>query len=118
MKKAYESVAADRLIPLLRSVQRELRERADAVRVIENKLRRARRAPEGDATRSLLEAELATHKLEVRQALRELARLGCALDQEQPGRILIPGRTGELADGFTWSFGESVVRAQVANKLG
>ena len=116
MKKAYESRDADRLIPLLRSLQRELRERADSMRSLEHRLRRARRDGDTDQ-RTLIEAELANHRLETRNVERELARLGCALDEQHPGRILIPGRSGEMTDGFTWSYGEARVRAQHAESV-
>lgn len=115
MNRAYDSEHADRLIPLLRSVQRELRERADAIRSLEQRLRRAPRARRDSPERVALQAELASHKLGTRLAKKELERLGCLLDDAQPQRILIPGASGDLANGFSWSLGDVRVRALIAD---
>lgn len=117
MKRAYESSDAEHLIPLLHSVQREIRERADAIRRLRNRLDRFSRAERGSPAHAALQAELATHKLETRMATKELERLGCVLDNEHPHRILIPGSGGELANGFTWSYGDARVEAQIAEQL-
>jgi hypothetical protein len=113
MKRAYDSKDADRLIPLLRSVQRELRERGEAVRRLEQRQRRTPREQRSAPEYAALAAHLATHKLEIRLAKKELERLGCLCDDQHPHRILIPGATGELT--FSWSFGDTRVQAQVAD---
>lgn len=117
MKRAYQYDDADRLIPLLRSVQREIRERADAIRRLKSRLDRFPRKLRGSPDHLALQAELASHMFETRLAKKELERLGCALDEAHPHRILIPGQSGELADGFTWSFGDNRVQALVAEQL-
>lgn len=111
MKRAYDARNADQLIPLLRSVQREIRERADEIRGLRVRLTNLTRG-QGDveATRAL-QAELANHKREIRLARKELERLGCAIDEERPERVLIPGVGGDLAAGFAWSFGEGHVQS-------
>jgi hypothetical protein len=35
-------------------------------------------------------------------AIRELEKLGCALDADHPLRVLIPGSDGELENGYAW----------------
>lgn len=115
MTRAYDSRDADRLIPLLRSVQREIRERADSIRSLRIRMadlarqRNGKRQDIRELTR--LQAELANHKREMRLAMKELERLGCAIDEQRPERVLIPGADGELTTGYAWSFGEGHVVA-------
>ena len=111
MNRSYDSRNADRLIPLLRSVQREVREREDQVRGLRVRMSNLpRTAASKDELRDL-QAELAIHKREIRLSRKELGRLGCAIDEERPERVLIPGADGDLARGFAWSFGEVHVRS-------
>ena len=106
MKRAYEHTQAEALVPLLRAIHRELRDRALRVRFL------SRRVPELEPglERDMLEAELSTHRRELRRANEELERLGCALDDDHPGRVLIPGWDGELEHGYSWQVGETRVR--------
>lgn len=111
MNRSYDSRNADRLIPLLRSVQRELRERADHIRGLRVRMANLPRTAAGLDEQRTIQAELAHHKLEVRLARKEIERLGCAIDEQRPERVLIPGVDGDLAKGFAWSFGEGHVQA-------
>ncbi|MDP6761302.1 MAG: DUF2203 family protein [Planctomycetota bacterium] len=111
MKKAYDNHSADSLIPLLRVIQREIRERSDAVRILENRLR-AFSLDQADSSAFLaVRAELSNHRREIRLSKKELERIGCALDAGQPNRVLIPGRNGELDAGFSWALGDTRVQA-------
>jgi len=109
MKKAYDYRAAERLIPLLRNIQKEIRERSDAIRrayVRIKGLGNTRRSAE-----AAFRAEISSHKREIRLARKELTRLGCLLDEASPHRVLIPGHDGTLDCGFAWEFGETTVQA-------
>ena len=109
MKKAYDYRAAERLIPLLRNIQKEIRERSDSIRrayVRIKGLGNTRRNAEG-----AFRAEISNHKREIRLARKELTRLGCLLDEASPHRVLIPGSNGALDCGFAWEFGETTVQA-------
>lgn len=110
MTRTYDSQGADQLIPLLRSVQREMRERADLIRGLRLRIDKLAQDPDSQAALRALQAELANHKREIRLARKELERLGCAIDEERPERVLIPGDDGDLARGFAWSFGEGHVQ--------
>ena len=97
-KPTYPEAEAEKLLPLLVSIGREVKNRIRAIDEIEQKL-----AKQGPATAARAQemaqavAELATHKRELRLALKELERLGCELDEDHPLRILIPGLNGPMA---------------------
>jgi hypothetical protein len=114
MNKVYDHVGAERLIPLLRSIQKELRERADAIRRLRVLLGSLSPAQRHAGEYFALQAELATHKLETRLALKEIRRLGCSIDESDPHRILIPGSSESAVEGWSWSFGEAGVRTLAA----
>lgn len=102
MKKAYDRQLAQQLLPLLQSIGQEVTERLHEIRVLRGRIS-AHEQADGDIEQLLgLKATLANHKREVRLAGKELERLGCTLDEDCPGRILIPGADGEVAHGFTW----------------
>lgn len=109
MKKAYDYSAAEQLIPLLRNIQKEIRERSDSIRrvyVLIKGLGVNQRRKE-----TALRAEVSNHKREIRLARKELTRLGCLLDEASPHRVLIPGLDGTLDCGFAWEFGDTTVQA-------
>jgi hypothetical protein len=112
MNNAYEPDRAEKLVPLLRSIGREIRERGAAIRLLEAEL-----AGERTGDDPAVEARLATERRGLRLALRELARLGCVLDELHPFRILIPGKDGELLTGYQWEPGDERVRPAAANTL-
>ena len=100
----YTPQRAEQLLPILRSIAREIGERTRAIEGLEESLEsptpargRSARAPQG------LSAELAHHRREFRFAKQELARFGCTLSEDRPLSILIPGEDGQLESGFTWT---------------
>ena len=113
MNKAYSYQGADELIPLLRSIQREVRERRDEILRLENTARVFKRRAKDHPRLASLQAELMTHRRELRMSERELERLGCALDGERPFRVLIPGDDGAIENGFAWALGDTRVHAIV-----
>ena len=115
MKKAYEPERAEKLVPLLISISREIRERGHAIQVLEGKSKK--RKGKGDPVDPATEARLATERRELRLALRELARLGCVLDELHPFRILIPGKAGDLLGGYQWELGDETVRPVAIDSL-
>ena len=97
-KPVYAEPEAEKLLPLLVSIGREVKNRLRAIDAIEQELAKYGPAkPARDAKATELIAQLATHKHELRTALKELEHLGCQLDADHPLRILIPGLNGTLA---------------------
>ena len=110
MKKAYDRQLAQQLLPLLESIGQEIAERLHEVRILQGRIA-VQEYHGGEVTELLdLKATLANHKREVRLASKELERLGCTLDDDCPGRILIPGADGEVAHGFTWEASDPSLR--------
>ena len=94
----YAPKEAERIVPLLRSIGREIRSRRRVVEDIRKHIDsvRAVARPESLVVANL-EAQLATHLREIRSSEQELERLGCRLDTRHPLRILIPSSEGDLA---------------------
>ena len=93
--KNYDHQAVERMMPLLRSIGREIRDRTRALDLLEARIEGARSSTaEGEARTRDLIPEISLHRRELRRALQELVRLGCDLESEQPLRILIPGAQG------------------------
>jgi hypothetical protein len=88
--------AAERLLPLLRSVRREIRERTLEAARLEERIEALvpRRVHVNEI--NTLESELSTHRRELRRIERELAELGCKQDGDRPLRILVPSPEGDL----------------------
>jgi hypothetical protein len=110
MKKAYDSRGAERLIPLLRQIQKEIRQRSDSIRKCYVQIKGL-----GNSRKTLsgaLRAEISNHKREIRHARKEFDRLGCLIDETAPYRVLIPGADG--TNGFAWELGETTVREVVS----
>lgn len=81
----------DDMLPLLRTIQREISERLDETARLETRLAAflpTRHVHELEISR--IEAELATQRRELRHVSKELARLGVAFDPERPHRIVMP----------------------------
>lgn len=106
-RNTYDAVHAEALIPLLRSITNEIQEREQA---IDRGTARLCAADLSAAERSEMEAELSVHKRELRMALRELDRLGCALDLDHPLRVLIPAGRSGAGDRFAWSPEDETIR--------
>ena len=107
MKKAYDAQTASRLVPFLQVTHSEIRERLDQVRRLENRLRLL---PARERASSHTSASLSVHRREIRQAKRDLQRLGCEFDELGPFQVLIPGEDGRLEHGFAWTAGEDMVK--------
>ena len=95
-KRTFEREDAERMTPLLRSITRELRERRSAIARLRHEARQAKRSAREDE-HARCEAELSTHRRELRQVEKELTRLGLEIDAENELRILIPSTDGAFA---------------------
>jgi len=97
MNKTFARQDAERMMPLLRSIGREIRERTSVLARLEAQLSlhttRARR----DAEVRALESQISLHRRELRRVNQELGHLGCDLDADHPLRILIPTPDGAWA---------------------
>ena len=103
MNNRYTPQRAEQLVPILRSISSEIVERSRAIEQLEGILESAA-AKRNPPIRQMREvgATLAHHRRELRFAKQELARLGCAPDEDHPLRIRIPGEDGTLETGYTW----------------
>ena len=108
--RTYDLQEAQALIPFFQSIASEVTERRAAIRKLEAQLITAS-AESDEAVQA--QADRANHRKEMRIALREITRLGCAIDREFPLRVIIPGSQGE-ADCFSWNTGEVAVEASTA----
>lgn len=98
----YELAAADALAPLLRSIGRELEERATRLTELEARLAELRKSPiHGEEVRAL-EAELALHRREMRLCRGELEALGCSVVGTAPLTIRIPTRVAGAKRSRMW----------------
>lgn len=112
VRKTYDARDAKALIPLLRSITQEIQEREQEIDRLDIRAQALEGRAGTDRERTRLEAEAATHKRELRFALRELERLGCALDQDHPLRVLIPGSATAKGPGYAWSPEDTTIRAR------
>jgi len=95
---------AERMVPLLRAIGQEVRERNLAVLALETRIADLALAPKLHAEEiAMLESELACHRRELRGIEREMERLGCSFDQDDPNRIVVPGTAVSLALGHSLS---------------
>ena len=95
-KEVYAEEEAQRILPLLVSIGREIKNRARENDEAETRMGRLV-SPADAHAKATLQAELAVHKRELRKTLKELEELGCKLDADHPLRILIPGFSGPMA---------------------
>jgi septal ring factor EnvC (AmiA/AmiB activator) len=96
--KRFNRDDAERMMPLLRSIGRELRERTRAVTALEEHLAALSVNSSVHAQEmSTAESNLSTQRRELRRCENELAQLGCNVDADHPLRILIPSIDGALA---------------------
>ncbi len=98
----YDRQAALRLVPLLRSIMREVCERSTAIAQLETRLEKLSRSRKKSPESYDLQARLATHRHELRLTRKEVSRLGCELDENHPMRVHIPGNNGELDNGLVY----------------
>jgi hypothetical protein len=99
MKQNIKSHAeAERLLPLLRAIGTEMKERGAAIRALEARIADLARNPalhRGEI--SVLESELSLHRRELRGVEKEMGRLGCTIDEANPNRILVAGASVSLS---------------------
>ncbi len=89
---------AERLLPLIRAIRREIRERTLAAADLEQRLEALASTRKVHAREiAAIESELSAHRRELRRIERELHELGCKQDSDRPLRILMPSEDGELA---------------------
>ncbi len=114
MKRTHDSTydirGANRLLPLLRSIGKEIEERTEALARLEGRIERLH--PENRVTpeaRAII-AEAASQRRELRYAREELQRFGCSVLGTAPLTIRIPGRVGEAKKSFVWQTGDPVLK--------
>ena len=111
MKKSYDLTRAEKLVPLLEAITREMVDRSQTIRLLERQKPSSSDAPP-DAAELDRRAELATHRRELRLAKKELEKLGCIIDETDLTRVYIPGTDGKIDQGFSWHAGENKVRTR------
>ena len=109
MKRAYDRDRARKLIPLLGSITQEINERVHEARILQGRLAKIEGGPVCDEFMNL-KAKLAVHRRELRHSAKELDRLGCVMDEEEPGQIRIPGSDGDFEHGFQFDSGSRSLR--------
>jgi hypothetical protein len=110
----YDEEHAEAMFPLLRSIMQEIQERAGAITRLERRreiLTQAEGAFDRKNRLADVESRLSVHRRELRLATREIERLGCALDQDDPTRVRIPGRDGKLEQGYSWGPSDEPLQA-------
>lgn len=100
---------AERLLPLLRSIAQELRDRHRSIAELDARVRSLKASPKIHAEDlRLAEATLAIERRELRHAEEEVGRLGCRLDEDDRERILLEGEQGPST--LTWKLGDTSFR--------
>ena len=93
--------AIERVAPLLRAIAVEIKERTRCVRDLETRLQafeKTRHVHLDEVGR--IEADLSVHRREIRQAEKELQRLGWTVEDELPVRFVHRGRNGDADVSF------------------
>ena len=107
--RSYEEKEILALLPLLRSITRELEERSAERERIEEAIEILSALPDSNEDEiRLLVGEVATHRREIRRAGEELERLGCSVVGTEPLTLRIPGKVGEARRSFVWQAGKPV----------
>ena len=107
MTTTYDRQDAQKLVPLLDAIFREVAERRHEARLLEKQLVREKREGASAETLLGLRARLASHRRELRLARKEFERLGCTVDDHNPNRVFIAGPIGERS--FRWDAGDESV---------
>lgn len=113
MKQANDTQHAQRLVPLLDAIFREVADRRREVRLLEKQLAAAKRDDAAPETMVELRAQLATHRRELRLSRREFEHLGCVVDEHNPNRVLILGPNGRR--DFRWDAGDPAVTSTLSD---
>lgn len=97
---------ASRMVPLIRSITNEARDRKRSIRLLEAKIR-VLTSHRGDHLAQIrpIESELFLQRRGIESIHEELARLGCSMDARQPGRIVwhVAGSEVAFEDGLDGS---------------
>ena len=106
--RAYDRKRATQLLPLLRSIAREIQERTTQIARLDGLVTSLRSVGSGLHADEIVnhQAEAATHKRGLRSALLELERLGCSVEETRPLTIRIPGAFGDRDNGYAWRAGD------------
>ncbi|MBM3989181.1 MAG: DUF2203 family protein [Planctomycetes bacterium] len=97
--KSFARFEAERLLPLVRAIGREIEERNRVLAALERRMATLSIDQlEQRAELARLECQVSTVRRELRRAEKEITALGCRLDIDHPLRVLFPGR-GET---FAW----------------
>lgn len=79
-----------RKLPLLKAIGREARDRQLSIRDLETRLAALTSTAHAHAEEiQRIESDLSLHRRELRGVEKELGRLGCAFDEDQPGCIVV-----------------------------
>jgi len=97
MNLIHQPAWARNVLPLVRSIVGEIRERRVAVRQLESAA-----TVEGLEQQRLLCGECAIHRAELRRAKRELERLGCVLLSLDPPAVAISSLDHALQGCVIW----------------
>ncbi len=97
----YDRSQAERLVPLLQAIIREIQERNGHIDQLEQE-HASMRGDDHAGPKGLLLVRLVEHRRALREAEQELSVLGCALDEDRPLRVLIPGDRGGFEGGFAF----------------
>ena len=121
MKHALDRNEAQKLVPLIDAIFREVAERRREVRLLEKQLNALKEAGVPDTMSEWdraqdLRARLATQRRELRLARKEFERLGCQVDEHNPNRVLILGPNGRRA--FRWDAGDTSVQRLLSESHG
>ena len=100
-QKTFARAEVERMAPLLQSMTLEIQERPREVASLERRLARleGRRSPEALAEYGQLRSELSTQGRELRLVRKEVERLGLAVSDSRPPRIVVPGDEGDWIYG-------------------
>ena len=104
MKRSYDRTLAQRMIPLLDVIAREILERNAALEALKQRVLATHDQAE---VHGLLSA-MAAHKRELRLARRELERFGCSIVGTDPVTVRIPCRIGGKERSLLWQVGGRV----------
>lgn len=123
MEERKDITQAKALIPLLRSITREMRERGDALNRFETLrsqlLRSANVTNEGFlAALQDVDACIAAERRGIEAAQKECDRLAVQVLSLRPLVVHIPGRTSRGDVVFSWEEGEELVDRRDAEKEG
>mgnify|MGYP003573947870 CR=1 FL=1 len=100
-----------KLLPVLRSIARELRQRKATIVMLEARRLAFAKSPKiHGSDLANTDAELSIHRREVRRIEKELETLGCRVEDHEPLRIALPdeGRTYT----FSWELDQTQFYSQ------